>query len=544
MNEREEILVKNTIHKIFLENQKVLQLIDMAVANFRVQNFDKALRFGIKILDRFAQLVPLYLEEAEILNDTGIVQIDVQQINEMLTGILQTQESADYILLPDLYEMQMASFIADVQQALFQIIPETEWIEEGDCNDEYSVEFCTNGEFTLAKKSGDRTLYLHSNHKPMLAAYELAKSWYKPDKSKYTILGFGLGYHAYQLGELDETVEITVFESDERVIQLAEKYGMKDAFLANPRHKLIYDKEQSLLLNELSKLNEQGSFVIHYPSLQLLADSDIKRKLENYFIQYSSVENQKSLMIGNFRENQEHVPQSVYELAEKWKGKTAYIVAAGPSLDYNFKELKRVNKEDGIIIAVGTVFRKMIKENIPIDYVVISEANERTIAQIRGVENKDIPMLLLSTTNHKFAKLYQGPKYLIYQEGFELAEEAAKSQNGFTCKVGGSVSTVAMDLAIKMGCKKIITVGLDLAYTNNYVHALDTSRRNISDVKNLRVIVDIYGKEVYTTRSMDKFREWIERRVAEVKNVEFLNATEGGADIKGMQNVILKEVIE
>lgn len=544
MNESEEILVKNTIHKIFLENQKVLQLIDMAVANFHVQNFDKALRFGVKILDRFAQLLPLYLEVEEALNETGIVQIDVQQINEMLTAILQTQEIADYILLPDLYEMQLAPFIAEVQQALFEIIQESEWIEEADSCDEYTVEFCTNGEFTLAKQSGDRRLYLHSNNKPMRAAFELAKSWYKPDKSKYTIFGFGLGYHAYQLGELDETVEITVFENDERVIQLAEKYGMKDVFLANPKHKLIYDKEYSLLLNELSRLNEQGIFVIHYPSLQLLTDSDIKKKLENYFIQYSSVENQMSLMIGNFRENQEQVSQSVYELEERWKGKTAYIVAAGPSLDYNFKELKRVKKEDSIIIAVGTVFRKMIKENIPIDYVVISEANERIIGQIREVENQDIPMLLLSTANHKFAKLYQGPKYLVYQEDFELAEETAKDKNGFTCKVGGSVSTVALDLAIKMGCKRVVTVGLDLAYTNNYVHALDTSRRNISDVKNLRIIVDIYGKEVYTTRSMDKYRQWIERRVSEVKNVEFYNATEGGADIKGMQNVILKEVIE
>lgn len=536
--ERKKFL-SESMQEIFRENQEVLQLIDLATRNFNVQNFDKGLRLGNEILSRFGNLVSLYVENAEALAATGLVEINVQQINEMLMNILKVQEHSDYILLADLYYLQLSSYIQGVQQAVFQLVSENLYED-----DIYSVEFCTNGDFTLAKQVEDKRLYLHSNHKPMIAAYELAKSWYKEDKSIYIIFGFGLGYHAYQLGEIDETLEIIVFEADEKVMELSEKYGMQKQFLANSKHKLIYDKEQSKLLNELSTLKENGSFVIHYPSLQLMKSSDIKMKLENYFIQYSSIQNQTSLMIGNFRENQANVSESVYKLSDSWKGKTAYIVAAGPSLDYNFQLLKQVKKENSIIIAVGTVFRKMVKEQIPIDYVVISDANERVRKQISGIEEEQIPLLLLSTTNYTFGRDYQGPKYLIYQDDFVLAEEAAKKLNGFTCKVGGSVSTVAMDLAIQMGCKRIITLGLDLAYTNNYVHATGTSRRNISDVKNLRIIKDIYGKEVYTTCSMDKYREWIEKHIESIKGVEFLNATEGGANIKGMKNVLLKDVIE
>lgn len=531
--------MNESMKQIFYENQEIIQLIDLAIRNFHVQNFDKGLRIGNVILKKFGNLVSQYAENADKLNETGLVEIDPQQINNMLMDILNAQQNTDYVLLPDLYHLELAPFIGAVQQAVFELV-----LEELPQDEMYSVEYCTNGEFTLAKQAEDKRLYLHSNHKPMLAAYDLAKSWYKQDKSKYIIFGFGLGYHAYQLGELDETLEIIVFEADEKVIQLSETYGMKKQFLANPKHKLIHDKEQSKLLNELSTLTEEGSFVIHYPSLQLMESNDIKVKLENYFIQYSSVENQASLMIGNFRENQTNVPHTVYELSDSWKGKTAYIVAAGPSLDYNFQQLKQVKKENSIIIAVGTVFRKMVKEQIPIDYVVISDANERVRKQIDGIEEQQIPLLLLSTTNYRFGRDYQGPKYLIYQDDFVLAEEAAQKQNGFKCKVGGSVSTVAMDLAIKMGCKKIITLGLDLAYTNNYVHATDTSRRNISDVKNLRIIEDINGKEVYTTCSMDKYREWIEKHIENIRDVEFYNATEGGANIKGMKNVKLQDVIE
>ena len=43
---------------------------------------------------------------------------------------------------------------------------------------------------------------------------------------------------------------------------------------------------------------------------------------------------------------------------------------------------------------------------------------------------------------------------------------------------------------------------------------------------------------------MDKYREWIEAHIEYIKDVEFYNATEGGANIRGMKNVKLKDVIE
>lgn len=531
--------MNETIKHIFDENQWLLRYADLSVANFHIQNFDKGLRLGNVVLNKFSDLLGAYIEQAEALNNTGLVNIDVEQINVMLTGILMAQQNKDYILLADLYQLQLVPFVEAVQQAVFQYLPDEMSTESG-----YSIEYCTNGEYTLAKQMEEQKLYLHSNHKPALAGYELAKSWYKQEKSKYIIFGFGLGYHAYYLGLLDETLEIVVFETDEEVIALSESYGLKEKFLENKKHKLIYDKDQSKLLNVLSELTEEGAFVIHYPSLQLMEQSDIKLKLENYFIQYSSVENQASLMIGNFRENQSNITDTIYDLQDDWKGKTAYLVAAGPSLDYNLEYLKQVDKENSVIIAVGTVFRKMIKEQIPVDYVVVSDANYRVTGQIRGVEEQQIPLLILSTANYRLGREYQGPKYLIYQEDFSLAQDAAKSKNGFTCRVGGSVSTVALDLAVKRGCKKIVAVGLDLAYTRNFVHAEGTSRRNISDVRNLRVIKDIYGKEVYTTCAMDKYRQWIEEHIKHIEDVEFYNATEGGANIRGMKNVLLKDVID
>ena len=110
------------MQKLFHENQTVLQLIDLAVTNFHVQNFDKGLRLGNEILRRFGELVKDYVEQSEELNNTGMIVIDVQQINGMLMDILNAQQDTDYVLLSDLYQLQLAPYIETVQQAIFEFV--------------------------------------------------------------------------------------------------------------------------------------------------------------------------------------------------------------------------------------------------------------------------------------------------------------------------------------------------------------------------------------------------------------------------------------
>ena len=145
-----------------------------------------------------------------------------------------------------------------------------------------------------------------------------------------------------------------------------------------------------------------------------------------------------------------------------------YIVAAGPSLDLNFKRLKEV-KNKGIILATGTVFRKLISADIIPDYLIVTDANARVYKQIAGYEDYDIPMLFLSTAYYGFASNYKGKKYIICQKDYRKAEELASQLDLHCFLTGGSVSTTALDIGITFKCRRIIFLGLDLAYTNNYV---------------------------------------------------------------------------
>ena len=93
------------------------------------------------------------------------------------------------------------------------------------------------------------------------------------------------------------------------------------------------------------------------------------------------------------------------------------------------------------------------------------------------IKNISVPMLYLSTAYKGYAMNYQGKKYLICQNGYKKAEELAKQKGWHLYETGGSVTTTAFDVCIRLGCKSIAFIGLDLAYTGNLAHAEGAAKR-------------------------------------------------------------------
>jgi hypothetical protein len=46
--------------------------------------------------------------------------------------------------------------------------------------------------------------------------------------------------------------------------------------------------------------------------------------------------------------------------------------------------------------------------------------------------------------------------------------------------------------------------------------------------------IDIYGNPIKTTKVLNIYRKWIEERIKNVRDIEIIDATEGGMKIKGM----------
>lgn len=571
----------------FYKNIEMIDQINRMIYFIRTQNYDRGLRISGSIMKNFQETLP-YLAACQEFYNEDKLRMDIEQVMGMLNSLLDAQESRDYVLLADLYELTILPFLMELQEKMvveeqgvpvynryrykdnYMAIKNLEqkkpmmegasslaralsdegklpqWLlQEGG----YQVEYTSSGEITMKVQKGEQQFYLHSNVGPSKEAFYLANSWLTPGKEEYVIYGLGLGYHIKQLHLLDPDARITVYESDIDTIQMVTAFAYLRELLAYDEINLIYDPTLTAFSKKISETEVEQEVLIYQPSLYTVKNEQLKEFLENYFVQYSSMKNQLVRLYGNFRSNIKRYSELVDVLRPKFEGKRLYIVAAGPSLDLNFEQLRSVSGKDSIILATETVFHKLMKANIRPDYVLATDANPRVIGHISGLEESGVPFLFLSTAFKGFARRYQGKKYMLLQKDFSPAQELAKELGATLFETGGSVSTTALDLGIRFGCRQIVFLGLDLSYPGDFAHAEGTSIRKIADVSKLREVEDIYGGRVKTNKSMDIFRKWIEKRIERAKQEkeylgEFIDATEGGARILGMKIATMKEMVE
>ena len=472
-----------------------------------------------------------------------------------------------------------------------------------ECEDDgkiYRLEPTSSGDLTLSITDADGTYYLHSNASPVQEGMLFAQQYYDCNAASYAVYGLGLGYHVLALcKETHGLVPVTVYESDANVIDLARK--LTDFSLYEGRNlKIVHDPTLAGFAQAISgDVCADGSAgsdesaqdcscaggtdavpmpVIHYPSIRNVKDPAVRERLLQLFVQDSSIRNQVGEMLANFRYNVGHASGLADVLEEKIRGRDVILVAAGPSLDANVELLRPFSglaenrgtnnqtdeqvsggqmigqadepagcaQKKPVIICVGTAFRKLLGMGIRPDFVGFLDASERIRAQIRGVETETVPALIGSTATMMITKDYAGEKYLICQQGFAEAEHYAKEQGGRTYESGGSIATILFDMARQLGASRIMTVGLDLAYTGMKLHADGAGRSSVlQDAQGLVEVPSLTGGSVYTTSAMQMYIAWFEKYIKAHADAgtEFIDATEGGAKITGMRVMKLAEAL-
>jgi hypothetical protein len=510
----------------------------------------------IERIERVLKLLP----EKEIIN----------QLTENLTAVVECMQKQDYLLMadylnigikklmmnyleekhieyPDIFlekeswENYRQHIIFDhTQMKQFRELPTlNEFNQRG-----YEIENTSIGAVTVARTVRGNRIYLHSNISPYESAWSLVNEWAKSNAERYIILGAGLCYHITQLWNIDKSKKIEVYESDIHYLQIVSACTDRGFIFSVPNISIIYDPGYRKFLSAASKANEKHEKVcFYYPSIQVIEDSYLREKLLNLYTELDNMERWKPIMQKNFNFNTKHIQCRVDELQDSWKDRNVYLIAGGPSLEKNIKGLKKVCPSD-IILCVGRSFHRLISEGIKPNYVIITDPKPAVLAQISGLEKSKIPLLLLSTAYYQLAKNYQGEKYLLFQKSYQEAEALAKTKNLMLFKTGSSVITTALDMCIQFKCKRVIFLGLDLAYTDNKIH-------HSGEVINLNhdaaiCVEDIYGRKVTTNKTFYAYHHWIEERIREEINssIEFIDATEGGAKIKGTKITSLEEIVK
>ena len=224
----------------------------------------------------------------------------------------------------------------------------------------------------------------------------------------------------------------------------------------------------------------------------------------------------------------------------------AIIVAGGPSLDKNYEVLRQA-KGKALIIAMDRTAKFLLDRGIVPDlYCSLDYTKSPSLFQDERL--RDIPFLYMPDLNHNVMKVV-GKKNLIYgTSDFKFYDSLIEMQGKtpYMIPVGGSVATFAYGFAWRMGFKRIILVGQDLALTDGKVYSGGqvNTRKDAEEFEHMMIPGNV--EEMVETRGdFYVYWVWFNQAVREGRGkVEVTNATEGGARIEGTEIITLQEAVD
>ncbi|MCM1103220.1 MAG: DUF115 domain-containing protein [Clostridium sp.] len=415
----------------------------------------------------------------------------------------------------------------------------------------------------IAAKEDGPAYQLDSMYRPDLASWvwgeqmQIDQQVYMP---KYIFFGIGNGsLLRILLKYSDDTLRVVVYEPyllffrelislcdyadlilDERVEWIIEDmpvvfkdfvYGFADFRDLNKLYYQPYPNYRSLF----SKEQQDARWTVQMFHNSVQATQDVLAKFgKQYFI--NTMRNMADLVR----------TKSLVQFYEKMPKEIPFImVASGPSLDKNIDELKGL-KGKAFIMAADSALRVLLKHGIIPDMFVSVDAqkNQRHF-EYPGVE--DIPIFTDATNNYQTLLKIHAPKFFMNDMNPHVNHFLA--ERGIlipTFGTGGSVANDGYALASAMGFKTIILVGQDLAYTDNKTHSQESVRGEWKMDANEFIHDETdgyYGGKVKTSHEFQLYQKWFEEEIPKFPESHTINATEGGALIKGAENMPLAEAV-
>lgn len=449
-----------------------------------------------------------------------------------------------------------------------------EAIEATESQPSYPVERSRSGAPTLAAEVGGRQLYLHSRHQPIDEAKRLIDDVAFDQKLFFCVYGFGLGYHVEALLDRasDEAI-IAVLEPDLVLLRTAFEQRDLSHLLESRRVMFITRLDKGELYQRLTPhmaLSSAGmALVAHPPSLQL--QPDFHRQMQVWlgeFISYCRTS--LNTLVINGRRTAENIARNVgwyaaspslSRLKDRYRGRPAIVVSAGPSLRKN-KHLLPAAADKSIIIAVQTTLQPLLEMGVRPDFVTSLDYHE-ICTRFFDKLPADLRTELVAepkATDAIFG-LHPGPLSLL---GNPFADDLLREMKlgKSYLPAGATVAHLAYYLAEHLGCDPIIFVGQDLGFSDGLAYTPGTSYEDVwrpelgrfctiemkqweqvvRDRRILRKIPDYQGRPMYTEERLFTYLQQFERDFS-LTRTRIIDATEGGALKRGAAVMPLAEAL-
>ncbi len=329
--------------------------------------------------------------------------------------------------------------------------------------------------------------FLHNLANPLGEAAEIFSKAENTPVAIHLIYGLGLGY-LFQVTTAKSLGTVILYEPDLNILRTA--FALVD-FSDNIKKSNVY------ITNDFS---EACGYIYQKSNMKntpLLLSTTAYRELDED--NFNNMVTELQHTIGRFSLDLKYTQEKFYDLILKtfknipklvnevpvsefkdfFKGKTAVVVSAGPTLDRNIETLKKY-RDNYVLITVGTAMKALSANGITPDFLCIIEANDCS-KQIAGLDLSEVnfitePYAHPNLREFKYKNVYtHTSQNLPVNELWRDLSDTDISE--YYSK--GTVSYTALNVARILGCSKIVLVGQDLAYIEGQCYSKDSAYKDL-----------------------------------------------------------------
>jgi len=244
----------------------------------------------------------------------------------------------------------------------------------------------------------------------------------------------------------------------------------------------------------------------------------------------------------NFLANRQRIQDNpgVRVLKNKFKGVPGIVIGAGPSLDKNIRYLPQANGK-ALIIAGDAALKPVLRHGIVPAFVVCLDPQEEIAKFLAGAPHRGITLIAPSIIHPRVLDLWEGDVlfYHKYAPDIPILTEIQNNIPGIgVLTPGGSVLSVAYDLAFQLAADPIIFIGQDLSYPKKNIYSRDGENEEADldteftrQSENIVFETDLNGARLPTLKSMSVSRQWFNWAFTTWKRqqpLQIVNCSEAG----------------
>ncbi|SHH20699.1 motility associated factor glycosyltransferase family protein [Tepidibacter thalassicus] len=415
---------------------------------------------------------------------------------------------------------------------------------------------------TLKVNYNGREFYIHSKYDPINEAINTFKDINKYNADTiFVLFGGGLGYNLLQLyGIITEKSNVILIEPNKEIFSIAMQNSEYENVINKKNVQIIIGENIArfkYLLNNILNENQYRNIKMYklnsYENIYRSYFNELERVVKLYNDQLLFHIDTANILADKISENAimniYHIVNkgnSINKLKNVFKDKPAIIVSAGPSLEKNIDKLKYIQNKALIIAGVRTL-KPLLQRGIKPHILCNIDPNDIAYTLVEKYISNDIPLITLIHSNNKLINNYKGKVVFTNDKYYEDLIYKLENEKYDIIESGGSVANYSTAIANYLGCNPIVFIGQDLAYTDNKYHSDSASiseNKIDQNEKDLIKVKDIHGEDILTSSSLYSFLCWFEEFIQKNNDKHFINATEGGVDIKGTNIMSLEDVIK